>query len=789
MRSQGRLFRKYVVFFVALVSAALVASGLIEIYFSYQENKAALVTIQREKAQSAAARIEQFVKEVERQVGWITQSPLGPGAGTLDQRRFDYLRLLRQVPAVTEISQLDSSGREQLRISRLAMDVVGSQADFSKEPKFLETKPGKAYFGPVYFRKESEPYMTLAMAGSGTDAGVTVSEVNLKFIWDVVSQIKIGKAGHAYVVDSRGRLIAHPDISLVLQQTDLSSLAQVQAAQRREGQRPIDEREEVTIARNREGRQVLTASAGIIPLGWSVFVEQPLGEAFEPLYSSIFRTALLLLVGIGLSVGASLVLARKMVTPIQALQAGAARIGAGALDQRIEVRTGDELEALAEEFNRMTVHLQESYANLEQKVHDRTRELARSVKELRVMGQTTQAVSSSLDLGQVLCTIAEHASKLCEADAGFINEYIEAIGEFRISASWNANQDFVRAIQDAQLTIGKGASGQSAATGKPVQIPDILGEPEYPFREFLAPEGYRAILSVPMLRDGRVLGVLVVVRKSPGAFADHHVNLLTTFANQTSIAIEHARLYRDVIEKSRQLEAANRHKSEFLANMSHELRTPLNAIIGFSEVLQERMFGELNEKQAEYLQDIHSSGRHLLSLINDILDLSKVEAGRMELEPNTFDLPLALENAVTLVRERATRHGIALDLKVDERLGDFVGDERKIKQILLNLLSNAVKFTPEGGRIGLQARLADGAVEIAVSDTGIGIAPDDQATIFEEFRQVGTDYARKREGTGLGLTLAKKFVELHGGRIWVTSEVGKGSTFTFTLPVRPWPAN
>jgi signal transduction histidine kinase len=238
-----------------------------------------------------------------------------------------------------------------------------------------------------------------------------------------------------------------------------------------------------------------------------------------------------------------------------------------------------------------------------------------------------------------------------------------------------------------------------------------------------------------------------------------------------------------------QIEAASRHKSEFLANMSHELRTPLNAIIGFSEVLLERMFGELNPKQAEYLQDIVSSGRHLLSLINDILDLSKIEAGRMELELATFDLPTALENALTLIRERASRHGVALDLDADTRLGDFVGDERKLRQILLNLLSNAVKFTPEGGRVGLKATPADGAVEIAVSDTGIGIAPEDQEAIFEEFRQVGSDYARKREGTGLGLTLTKKFIEMHGGRIWVKSEVGKGSTFTFTLPVRPWPTS
>jgi len=227
--------------------------------------------------------------------------------------------------------------------------------------------------------------------------------------------------------------------------------------------------------------------------------------------------------------------------------------------------------------------------------------------------------------------------------------------------------------------------------------------------------------------------------------------------------------------------AASRHKSEFLANMSHELRTPLNAVIGFSEVLRQRMFGELNAKQDEYLKDIYTSGQHLLSLINDILDLSKIEAGRMELTAAPFHLPSAVENTVTLVRERAARHGIALHLDLDPELGEFVGDERKIKQVLLNLLSNAVKFTPEVGRISLRTRRRQGAVEIAVTDTGI--APEDQATIFEEFWQVGSDEARKQEGTGLGLTLAKKFIELHGGLIWVESEMARGSTFTFTLPV------
>jgi signal transduction histidine kinase len=280
-----------------------------------------------------------------------------------------------------------------------------------------------------------------------------------------------------------------------------------------------------------------------------------------------------------------------------------------------------------------------------------------------------------------------------------------------------------------------------------------------------------------------------VVRRNPGEFGERIVNLMNALANQSKVAIANANLFREIEEKSRLLEVANQHKSEFLANMSHELRTPLNAIIGFSEVLLQRMFGELNPKQDEYLQDVLSSGRHLLSLINDILDLSKVEAGRMELELARFDLPQAMQDTLVLVRERAARHGIDLHLEVDGGVGEIVADERKIKQVMLNLLSNAVKFTPEGGRVDVRTVPTDGGVEVSVADTGIGIAPENQELIFEEFRQVGGDYAHKREGTGLGLTLARRFVELHGGRIWVKSQPGQGSTFTFSIPERPWPAS
>jgi signal transduction histidine kinase len=1143
---RNRLFRKYVVPFVAVVLLALLTNGLLEIYFAYQENKSALAQIQREKAMAAALRIEGFVKEIERQMGWTTQPHLAV-AGGIEQRRLDFVRLLRHVPPITEVAYLDVKGREQLRLSRLAMDVLGAGEDRASEPRFTETRTGKTWYGPVYFRKESEPYMALAVP-HGTGGAVTTAEVNLKFIWDVVSQIRIGKFGHAYVVDAGGHLIAHPDISLVLKKTDLSGLPQVRAA--RTAPAPLTEGwDEGMIATSLDGRKSLVAHTVIAPLGWLVVVEQPLIEAFAPLRGSIFRTGLLMLLGVLVSVAASLVLARKMARPIQALHTGAARIGAGDLAHQIDVRTHDELEDLAGEFNRMTARLRESYATLEQRVEERTRELRETLDQQTATGEILSVISSSptdirpvmdavvrsaatlcdaqnaqifrvedgqmrlvarwgpvkssLEAGEtraitrasvsgrtiidritihetdlqgvvqaeygdiapaihregirttvgvpllregtpigsitafrtdvrpfsdkqiallqtfadqaviaienvrlfkelearnsaltesldqqtatsdilrvisespsdvrpVLTAVAESASRLCGADNAQVWE--RAGDELRLAAAYGALASMyaigdaveisadritgravldrtvvhvhdLEATPDSEYRLSKRASSagtpyrtalampllregralgtifirrvdvrpftgtqidllqtfadqaaiaienvrlfreletrnvelsealdQQTATGEilrvisgsptdvqpvfdaiaasamrlcnglhgavfrydgarlhfaahsnftpealaaeqqlfpmaptrgmgsgraildgvVVHVDDVRTDPDYAHPQLIEAIGFRSALWVPMLREGEPVGVIGVSRAMPGAFTDKQVALLRTFADQAVIAIENVRLFNETQQKTRELEAANRHKDEFLASMSHELRTPLNAVIGFSEVLLERMFGEINDKQEEYLNDILSSGRHLLSLINDILDLAKIEAGRMELDLEDFEVAQAIDNAVVLVRERATRKGLALETALAPGLGEIRGDQRKIKQVLLNLLSNAVKFTPEGGRVEVRAQRADGHVEVSVTDTGIGIAAEDQEAVFEEFRQVGTDYAKKHEGTGLGLTLSRKFVELHGGHIAVKSRPGEGSTFTFTLPVRAWQAS
>jgi signal transduction histidine kinase len=940
------LFPKYAALIIALVTGVLLVSGAVSLYFSWRETRAHLVALQAEKAQGAAARIEHYILDIEHQMGWTAFPRMDTAGDPLGQRRIDYLKLLRQVPAITELVWIGPDGRERLRMSRLAMDSVSAGTDLSEEPAYVTAKAGKTYFGPVQFRKGSEPYMAIARPAGG-DGGVTVADVNLKFVWDVVSRIKIGVTGLAYVVDANGTLIAHPDISLVLKKTDLKALPQVAAL----GQGDLGAG---LVARDPQGNEVFAASARIPPLDWTVFVESPRAEAFAPLYASIIRIALLLVAGLLAAMVASFVLARALVRPIRALQEGAARMGAGELDQRINVTSGDELEGLAEQFNKMGADLKASYSGLERKVEKRTAEVTEALdyqtaisEVLRVISQSPTDVTPVFEAimdsakrlfgasiaavfrydGRLVHLVAtrgwpvqslEHSRRLypappnpamlsgrvvlsggvetifdAHADAAydsttaqvgqwrrmigapmlkdgvpvgvvvvawpdpgetparqsellktFADQAVIAIENVRLISETKealdqqtataeilrvisgsmadarpvhemillccerlfASDEFVTMLvgDNAQLHLAaaRGRWGGSRESGysrplagsatelaireRRVLHPDVVTEVGVPetLRNMCERSGIRSLLMAPMLWDKQGIGSILVGRTQAKAYANKDMLLLKTFADQAVIAIQNARMFHEIQNKSRQLEVANQHKSEFLANMSHELRTPLNAIIGFSEVLSEEMFGDVNDKQREYLLDIHSSGHHLLSLINDILDLSKIEAGRMELDLSSFNLAMLLDNTTTLVRERAMRQGLTLTLEVADGIADWVADSRKLKQVVINLLSNAVKFTPSGGRVTLRARMLDHAVEIAVVDTGVGIAPDQQALVFEEFRQAGGDYLRKSEGTGLGLSLAKRFVELHGGTMLVESALGQGSTFAFILPKR-----
>ncbi|CAN5701050.1 ATP-binding protein [soil metagenome] len=774
------LFLKYVVLFVGLVATVLAINVVLDLYFVYRENKRATIEVQQEKAEAAAQRIESFVREIERQIGWVTQAQWS--SLPVEQRRFDYVRLLRQVPAITELVQIDRQGREQLKVSRLSMDAVGSGADLSKEPAFVEAIAHRVWFGPVYFRKESEPYMTMAVS-AGARGGVTVAEVNLKLIWDVVLQIKVGKDGYAYVVGPQGRLVAHPDISLVLRGTDMTKLAQVAealAAPGRDATRPD--------AENLAGVPVLSAHALIPALKWLVFVEMPTLEAQQPVINAGLRALALLVLGLLIAAAAGALLARRMVVPIRTLQAGAERIGSGELGHRLSIRTGDELEALANQFNRSAAALEESYATLEQRVEDRTRELTEALEQQTATTEILRVISASpTDVQPVFDAIASSAVRLCEGLHCALFRYDGT--QQRLVAHHGVQPATVAALMaryprpPAPDTV----SGRALRDAAVIHVADIVGDPRFPeSQRITATAGYRAALAVPMMREAQPIGVIFVMRREPEAFSAKQVQLLQTFAAQAVIAIENVRLFTEIQEKSRQLEIASQHKSQFLANMSHELRTPLNAIIGYTEMMADGLYGDVNDKAQGVLERVQANGRHLLGLINDVLDLAKIEAGQLVLAIEEYSIADMVGTVLSATESLAKTKNLTLGSDVPAGLPTGTGDARRLTQVLLNLVGNGIKFTDQGS-VEVRARQIGERFELSVVDSGFGIAPEDQNKIFEEFQQVDNTSTRKKGGTGLGLSISRRIVELHGGRITIESEVGKGSTFKVTVPIHVAP--
>jgi signal transduction histidine kinase/ActR/RegA family two-component response regulator len=419
---------------------------------------------------------------------------------------------------------------------------------------------------------------------------------------------------------------------------------------------------------------------------------------------------------------------------------------------------------------------------LMQVLESRGAELASKVAQLEALREVGETVSSSLDLDEVLDLIVTNAVRLTETDGGSIMEFDEEEQAFHVRTAYGSSDTMLAQLRAVTISRDSTLVGRTALGRAPLMVPDLGSVPLDPHLEILFRNGWRSVLAAPMLRGDLLVGVIVIRRRRPGTFSSETVELLETLASQSALAILNARLFRELATKTAELEVASRHKSEFLASMSHELRTPLNAVIGFSEVLLDRMFGELNDRQEDYLHDIRSSGRHLLELLNEILDLSKVEAGQMALEPTMFSVPSALEYGLALVRERAAAHAITLHLEVGEGVGVIEADELKFKQVLLNLLSNAVKFTPDGGSVTLAATRSEDTLTMTVTDTGVGVPVEDRERIFESFQQGGRG-APKEEGTGLGLTLSRRIVELFGGRLWLEpGPDGHGSVFGFTVP-------
>jgi signal transduction histidine kinase/HAMP domain-containing protein len=497
----------------------------------------------------------------------------------------------------------------------------------------------------------------------------------------------------------------------------------------------------------------------------------------------------------------SILITRRYISrPLLKLQESASLIAHGDLDSYVDKSGRGEIGMLAQhldvmrgsikrlfgELSESKEKLKEHSRTLEEMVEVRTGELARSVEELKALGEVSQVVSSTLNLETVLTTIVARAVQLSGTTGGVVYEYDEATQEFHPRVTQQMGDELVEAVRTAPIRLGEGAVGRAAATRAPVQIPDVLDERAYGLtrlQPILARLGYRSLLAVPLLREERIVGGLVVWRREPGKFSAQVVNLLQTFATQSVLAIENARLFREIEEKGRELEIANKHKSEFLANMSHELRTPLNSILGYTELILDNVYGDVSEKVRDVLTRLEKSGRHLLALINDVLDLSKIEAGQLTLSLSDYSMKDVVQTVFTAVESLAAEKELALQARVSPELPLGRGDERRITQVLLNLVGNAIKFT-EAGEVRVEVSTTDGAFLVAVSDTGPGIAPAAQEKIFEEFHQVDSSSTRKKGGTGLGLSIAKRIVQMHGGRIWVESSPGKGSTFWFTLPVR-----
>ena len=635
-RIRSRLFTKYVALFVAVVGVALLSNGIFEVFFYYREHKAALIRIQHEQAEAAAAKIGQFIKEIESQLGWTTQLPWS--AGSIEQRRFDALRLLRQVPAITELAQVDSTGKERLRVSRLAMDVVDSGLDLSKDPKFTEAVARKVYYGPVYFRRESEPYMTLSLAGTRKDAGVSIAEVNLKLIWDVVSQIKVGERGHAYVVGPGGRLIAHPDISLVLRNTDMSKLAQVQAAQAGKAGADVESLEGT---KNIQGQEVLTASAPIVPLGWTMFVELPVEEAYASLYAALQRLAIVLAAALLFAVLAGIFLARRMVGPIQALRAGAERIGGGDFAQHISIKTGDELEDLANQFNEMGARLQESYADLENKVEQRTSELSESLDQQTATAEVLSSISGSMtDTKPVFDAIVRNLLRLFGTRFAVVQTLHDGMVEM---PAVQGDPGFERLIDRyprplADDTVG----GQAMLLKQTIQFFPILGNLAAPpaTQQFARDFGFDSVIFTPMLLGDKVIGAIGAARHDPVGFDEKQIDLVTNFAKQAVIAIENARLLRELhartddLSESLQQQTATADVLKVISRSAFDLKSVLTTLTESAKGLCGASLGIICLRDGEVMRLQAESGCTQVFL--DFMQANPIKASRDTITGRVF---------------------------------------------------------------------------------------------------------------------------------------------------------
>ena len=503
-------------------------------------------------------------------------------------------------------------------------------------------------------------------------------------------------------------------------------------------------------------------------------------EASQQAYdTSRAMVGVVILISIILALGLGYLFSQSILGPLTAIAMRLRGIAAGEFAERVAVINRDELGALAADVNSTSEELGRLYEQIE----ERSLQLERSVKELETLGDVSRAINSTRELHAVLQSIVAHAVAVADADAGAIYAYDASTEAFHFQATHQLDQDVVEALTRRPVRLGEGITGLAGLKRHAVQINDIDQEPGYRFYEIVRKPGYRALLAVPLLREGRLFGALVLCRKAAGAFAPEVVDLVQTLTNQSVLAIENAELFEEIELKSHELEMASQHKSEFLANMSHELRTPMNAILGFTELIQDGVYGEVPPKITAILGRIQANGRHLLGLINDVLDLSKIEAGRLRLETRDYSLRDVVQTVQATTASLAEEKKLGLRIELPDTLPTARGDERRITQVLLNLVGNAIKFT-DAGEVVVSVAVDGTTFEIAVTDTGPGIPVDEQQKIFTEFHQVDNSSTRSKGGTGLGLAISKQIVEMHGGHIWVESERGRGSSFRFVIPIQ-----
>ena len=572
---RGGLFAKYVLALVGLVVFVLAVNGALETWISYRGIKSTLTDAMSEKADATAKRIEQSISDLERQISWVTRA----SSNTIELRRADYAQLLGQVPAVNQLTLINGQGREMLRLSRQTV-TLNSNADLSRDLRFTEAVARGTAYAPAYFRDE-RPYMSIGEQHSGFNAGVTVAEIDLRFLGDYFGDSQVGRTAYAYLVDAKGRVLASsskgPEIG-----KDLAALPQVAAVLSPSG-RPIASGKDV------DGNAVLTTATAAPDLGWHVFYEQPTAQALSPIRDQLVRIALLIALGLVVAIIAGTILARRMLVPITALRAGARRLGDGDFGHRIEVKTADELEELAGQFNSMASQLAETYSGLEGKVKERTRDLAQSINELKVLEEVGRAVASSLDLNAVLPTVAARALEITHADAVLIYGYDATQRTFNLTQSIGIDAEAEghhRAIDAANSPLG-----EAAAKGEPLAFPDPVASADHPLRDVVVGAGFHSVLVVPLVDQQGVLGSLVVLRKAAGDFPASLIGLMKTFAHQAVLAMRNARLFTEVDQKSHALEQANTTVRE----QADKLREQTEQLKDWNKSLEQRVETQLGE--------------------------------------------------------------------------------------------------------------------------------------------------------------------------------------------------